>query len=265
MSVIFQPHRWLYLGGTLLAGWVAAWGLAAPAEIDRAMPWQLPPLHARFIGSFYLSGAIFLAAMAVTSRWSRQWVIVPMIVTWTGGLFVVLLWQWHTVRSVSPATVVWLVAYSVLPLAESVRFWRRRREPQEQDGLPAPRWLRRFLAVSGLVVLGFAAVLLLLPEAMVMAWPWPVEPYILRIYAPPFAAFGVGFLLGARRPFGDLAILLPVSAVFAAAAITVSAVHRRLFDGAHVATWVWFAGFATALAGLVLGSVTLVRAGRVNR
>ncbi len=264
--------RWVYAAGVVLAGWVAGWGLFGPGQIDRAIPWLVPPLHARFLGALYLSGVAFLAAIAVSRRRSRQWVVEPMIAIWTGGLFVVLLWQWNTIGSVSPATVVWLVAYLALPIVAAIGFWRNgswrngswrngfwrnRGEPRVDP--PAPMWLRVFLSANGVALVALALALSAAPGALASAWPWPVEPFVLRIYAPPLAAFGVGFLLGAGRRLDDLAILLPASTVFPVAALSVSAVHRGLFPADAVATWVWFAWFGTALVGLVAACARLPR------
>jgi hypothetical protein len=83
--------RYVYVGGILLAGWVAVVGLLFPRQIDIAVPWHLPLLHAQVIGALYLSGAVFMTAMARSRNWSRQAVVVPMIAIWTGGLLIVLL------------------------------------------------------------------------------------------------------------------------------------------------------------------------------
>ena len=40
--------------------WVGFFGTFRPEEILRALPWPVPPLHARFIGAFYLSATVFL-------------------------------------------------------------------------------------------------------------------------------------------------------------------------------------------------------------
>ena len=261
-QVLQSEHRWVYAAGVVLAGWVAGWGLFGPDQIDRAIPWLVPPLHARFVGALYLSGVAFLAAITVSSRRSKHWVIEPMIAIWTGGLFVVLLWQWNTVGSISPAAVVWLIAYLVLPIAAVIGFWRKGfwRNRDEPDVGPAtPMWLRVFLSANGVALVALALVMAAAPGALASAWPWPVEPFVLRIYAPPLAAFGVGFLLGARRRLDDLTILLPASTVFPAAALSVSALHRGLFPSDALATWVWFAWLGTGLVGLVAGCSRLFR------
>jgi hypothetical protein len=239
----------MHVGAVLLAGWVAAVGLLFPRSVQLAVPWHLPPLHAQVIGAFYLSGAVFMAAMAGSTRWSRQALVTPMIAVWTGGLLVVLFVHWDRVES-GGTVAVWLVAYTVLPVTEVWRLWERRRTPVTA-GPPAPRWLRGFLAVAG-ATLGVVAVLLVLDPP---AWPWPVQPFILHVYAPPLAAYAVGFLLSARRPLDDLAIVLPASALFAGTVLVVSALRIEAFrPGA--ATVVWFAGFAVVFAGLTAGTIT---------
>jgi hypothetical protein len=267
-DLIRSPRRWTYATGVLLAGWVAGWGLFGPDQIDRAIPWLVPPLHARFIGALYLSGVVFMAAMTLGTQPHRRWVVEPMIAVWTGGLLLVLLWQWDTIGAVSPAAVVWLIAYVVLPIAAIVGFWSIRRDRPDGtvdgrvDDRAVPPWLRAFLAANGIALLGLAVVLLVAPTTMAPAWPWSVEAFILRIYAPPLAAFGVGFLLGARRRLDDLAVLLPASAVFAAAALVVSAVHRHLFIPGSLAMTVWFVWLGAGLVGLAGGWAVVLRARR---
>jgi hypothetical protein len=127
---------------------------------------------------------------------------------------------------------------------------------------PCPRGCGAFLAANGIALLGLAVVLLVAPTTMAPAWPWSVEAIILRIYAPPLVAFGVGFLLGARRRLDDLAVLLPASAVFAAAALVVSAAHRHLFIPGSLAMTVWFVWLGAGLVGLAGGWAVVLRARR---
>lgn len=249
MNPVVSANRLVYAGGVLLAGWVAAVGLLFPHSVELAVPWHLPPLHAQVIGAFYLSGAVFMAAMARSSTWSRQAVVVPMIAVWTGGLLVVLFVHWDRIQHTGTTVVIWLVAYTVLPVTEVWRLWEHRRTPVAA-GPPAPRWLRGFLAVTG-ALLSVVAVLLLVDPP---AWPWAAQPFVLHIYAPPLAAFGVGFLLSARRPLDDLAIVLPASALFAGTVLIVSTLRLELFRPG-TATVVWFTGFAVVFAGLTAGTI----------
>jgi hypothetical protein len=252
--------RTVYVGGIVLAGWVAVVGLLFPRHVDIAVPWALPPLHAQVIGALYLSGAVFMAAMARGGPWSRQSVVVPMIAVWTGGLLVVLLAHWDRVARVDATVVVWLVAYAVLPATELRRLWTHRRAaaPGVND---QPLWLTWFLAVAGIGLTGLALVLVVAPGRVAPGWPWPVEPFVLHVYAPPLGAFGLGFLLAAARPRADLAILLPSAAVFAAGTLAVSLAHVGLFR-AGAATVTWFAALGVLVAGLIAGLIAGLVAGR---
>ena len=73
----------------LLALWVGAWGYFIPTQVDEAIPWLVPPLHARFLGSMYLSGAAFMVAGMFSKRYDEVKTMVPMIAIWTGMLFIV--------------------------------------------------------------------------------------------------------------------------------------------------------------------------------
>ena len=263
-----NSSRYVYAGGILLAGWVAAVGLLFPRHIDIAVPWALPPLHAQVIGALYLSGAAFMTAMLRSRCWSRQAVVVPMIAIWTGGLLIVLLAHWDRVERVDLTVAIWLVAYTALPLTEAHRLWQHRHAAtmqavdsqvaDSQVAEPAPGWLRGFLVVAGLILTVTAGALLAAPARIAASWPWPAEPFVLHVYAPPLAAFGIGFLLAARRPLPDLAILLPATALFAAGVLTVSLLHLDRFRPGP-ATWVWFAGFTTVLAALLAGGGRILR------
>ena len=46
-SMALQYRCYFLLVG-LFALWVGLWGYLQPGEIGRALPWNLPPLHARF-------------------------------------------------------------------------------------------------------------------------------------------------------------------------------------------------------------------------
>lgn len=258
MHLVVNASRLVYVGGVLLAGWVAAVGLLFPRSVELAVPWHLPPLHAQVIGAFYLSGAVFMAAMARSAAWSRQAVVVPMIAVWTGGLLVVLFVHWDRIEHTGTTVIIWLVAYTVLPVTEIWRLWAHRRTPIT-PGPPAPGWLRGFLVVAG-VTLGAVAVLLI---ARPPTWPWAAQPFILHVYAPPLAAFSAGFLLSARRPLDDLAIVLPASALFAGTVLVVSALRLDLFRPG-TATVVWFTGFAVVFAGLTAGTIAGVARRRVR-
>lgn len=68
---ISVPERLFYGLIFLAALFVAALGYFAPVVMDEAFTWaELPPLHARFVATLYLFGAVYLLAVTA-SRGAR--------------------------------------------------------------------------------------------------------------------------------------------------------------------------------------------------
>lgn len=242
----------IYFGAVLaLAALIGVWGLVNPAGVALALPLDVPPLHARFLGSMYLSGATFMLLAIRARRWSQLRFVVPMAATWTGLLGVVSLvhlevFDWRRLQA-----WVWWAAYIVFPILGAWIAWRQRGlNPDEPGGWPGSR-RAGFLtigAVSGVL----AVALLVAPGAMVAAWPWAISPVLAQIYGAPFAAYALGGLLCARRPGSEaVRIVVASTAVFTLCVLAASLLHRGLFAPAASATWLWFGGFAAASAFLV--------------
>ena len=60
MTTVTRNHKIYFAAVGLLALWVSFWGLLIPEHVDKAIPWLVPPLHARFIGAIYLSAVILM-------------------------------------------------------------------------------------------------------------------------------------------------------------------------------------------------------------
>src|SRR5205823_2628635 len=91
MAPVTTWQRVYFAAVGLLALWVGMWGYFDPAHVDQAIPWLVPPLHARFLGAMYLSGATFMLGCILSRRWDEVRVVVPGIAIWTGMLLVVSL------------------------------------------------------------------------------------------------------------------------------------------------------------------------------
>ena len=74
-----------------LALWVGLWGYFLPTQVDRAIPWMVPPLHARFLGAMYLSAVAFTLGCIFSRQYAEVRITVFMTVIWTGMLFVISL------------------------------------------------------------------------------------------------------------------------------------------------------------------------------
>ena len=61
------PRRWYALLVSGFTAWVGCMGFFRPTDILRALPWPVPPLHARTVGALYLAATVFLW-LAAASR-----------------------------------------------------------------------------------------------------------------------------------------------------------------------------------------------------
>ena len=48
MNTVTRGQKMYFAAVGLLALWVGIWGYFIPTQVDKAIPWLVPPLHARF-------------------------------------------------------------------------------------------------------------------------------------------------------------------------------------------------------------------------
>jgi hypothetical protein len=101
------PRRWYALLVSGFTAWVGCMGLFRPTDILRALPWPVPPLHARTVGALYLAATVFLC-LAAASRRASVWPVPPPQQLQAGGLLrVVLLAQGWLLTLLATALGVW--------------------------------------------------------------------------------------------------------------------------------------------------------------
>jgi hypothetical protein len=253
-------HKVFFAAVGVLAVWVGIWGFFLPAHVDQTLPWSVPPLHARFLGSIYLSGSVMIVVI-LARRGASARVITPMIAIWTGMLFIVSLFYLQTFNWARAQTWVWFGAYLIYPLIALYLFWSQRGHVDD-SGPALSTVLRAYLLVQGSLVTLLALCLLLLPGNMVTLWPWAITPMLAQLYSAPFLSFGLGSLYAARqRVFAHVQILLLGIFVLGIFVLLASLLHLALFSVAHIATWLWFLGFGvvTGATGIWLAAPALVR------
>jgi len=227
-----------------LAVWVAGFGWFAPGSVDRALPWMVPPLHARFLGAMYVSGATFMVGALLAKSWPAVRVVVPMISAWTGALFLVSVLRLADFDFTRPESWVWFSAYLSYPLIAAWITWRMRANRDRGNGPGLSPFLRRYLVVQGIVLIILAIVLFLAPDAASQFWPWPISALLAQIYAAPFFSYGAGSLYAARQQTQEeVRLFLIGTAVFAAGVLLASVLHLALFSAANPVAWLWFTGF----------------------
>ena len=263
MTRIGLGERAYFAAVGALALWVGGWGYFVPTEVERAIPFAVPPLHARFLGAVYLSGLAIMVGALLARHWGQIRPVPIITALWTGGLCVISLFYLDRFDFAEPQPWFWFAAYILYPLIALALAWSHR-SPLDRgasgDGA-VPAWARRYLVVQGVALSVMALALLLAPDAMVDLWPWPIERLLAQIYSAPFLAYGVGSLFLARlRTWSEVRVVVLGMLVFTTGVLVASVLHRGLFSAADVADVLWFALFAVATAVLgVLAARSLAR------
>lgn len=265
MSRVTRAQKIYFAAVGLLALWVGGWGYFVPARVDEAIPWLVPPLHARFLGAMYLSGTAFMLGGITSHYYAEVRVMLRVIAIWTGMLFIVSLFYLDEFDYTRTQVWIWFGAYLIYPLIALWLLWQHRAQSGPLSGSALPEWVRRYLFSQGAIVTLLALSLLLAPDLMVNLWPWKITRLLAQIYSAPFLAYGLSSLmLSNQHTWSEVRVVVIGTFMFAFGVLLASLIHRQLFSPANVATWVWFGGFA--LATVTLGSLSIysLREGRTE-
>ena len=234
--------------------WVGFFGFFRPEQILRALPWPVPPLHARFIGAFYLSATVFLLLSILARTLLQVRTIVIMAFTWTGWLLLITFMHWDTFDFSRPQPWFWVVAYVLFPIAAAWLAWAEPARPAPTEGLIRERWIPAYLRTQGALLVLLAAACFFAPAWVVTIWPWKISPFLAQVYSGPTLAYGVaGLVLAARRNWQETLIPALGTVVFAGLALVGSLRHIALFTVGSPSKAVWFAALGTiALASAIL-------------
>jgi hypothetical protein len=261
MIPVTRAHRIYFAFVGSFALWVGVWGYFVPAEIARAIPWPVPPLHARFIGAMYLSGMVLMGLSLVARHLVEVRTAVPMAAIWTGMLLIVSLFHLNEFDYGLTQVWFWFGAYIIYPLVGAWLAFTHR--PQPRSSAVVPDWVRAYLAVQGVACVALAACLFLAPAWMASLWPWRITPLLTQIYSGPFLSYGIGSLLLARqRHWIDLRIAVASMFTFAVLVLLASFLHRATFGAIGVSAQIWFGGFGVATVVLAFLTFRAMQLGR---
>jgi hypothetical protein len=261
MTPVTRPQKIYFAAVGLLALWVGVWGYFIPGQVDRAIPWLVPPLHARFIGAIYLSAAAFLVGGILARYYAEVRVMLRVIAIWTGLLLILSLFYLSEFDYSRPQVWIWFGAYLIYPLIALGLMWRHRARSERVAGPALPAWVRGYLLAQGTAVTLLALALLLAPEFMLTVWPWKITRLLAQIYSAPFLAYGLSSLMLSRQQtWPEVRVVVIGTFVFAFGVLLASLIHRELFPLTNLATWVWFGGFS--LATVILGVLSATRSGK---
>jgi hypothetical protein len=262
MAPVTRGHKLYFAAVGLLALWVGIWGSFFPTLVDTAIPWLVPPLHARFLGAVYFSAVVFTAGSILARSYAEVRIVVPVIALWTGLLFVISLFYLGEFDYRRGPVWFWFGSYFLYPLIGIWFIWQDRSRRETISGPRLPLWARRYLLIQGVVVTALALALLIAPDVMVNVWPWKISRLLAQLYSAPLLAYGLSSLLLSRQRAWLEARVLVISAfALAGGVLLASVIHRGLFSPANTATWLWFGGFLLATVMLAVLSVQSIRAG----
>jgi hypothetical protein len=235
----------------LAASFVALLGYLAPERMDEAFTWaELPPLHARFVATLYLFGAVYLVAAMVLRRARSVRPAMGGIAVFTGVLLLVTLRNADAFDLGLVPVWIWIASYVIYPVVALAFLWARRGRPSSGwTGNAAPSWVRGVLVAHAVVFGALGILMFVVPDTVAGAWPWPVTSGVVQAYSSPFLT--VAFCAGAhahRSVWPSATALLPALLVLEGGTLIVSAVHGGLFRFDEISTWAWFVGFGLGVS-----------------
>lgn len=253
MTTVTRNQKIYFAGVGLLALWVGIWGFFFPENVDKAIPWLVPPLHARFIGALYISAVILMGSSLLARYYAEVKVAVVIAAVWTGSLLVISLFQLNEFDFSRGPVWFWFGAYIVYPLIGFWLSWTHRAARDESTSPGLPNWTQSYLFAQGFLLTALALSLLLEPDLMVSVWPWEVSRLLVQIYSGPFLAYGLGSLLLSRQQtWLEIRIVLTASIVLTVGVLLASIIHWQLFTTTSPSTWLWFGGFTLAALFLTI-------------
>ena len=245
MTTVTRNQKIYFAAVGLLALWVGSWGFFIPEHVDKAIPWLVPPLHARFIGAIYFSAVILMGSSMMARHYAEVRVSVFIVTIWTGMLFVISLFYLSEFDFSRGPVWFWFVAYIIYPLIGFWHTWTHRNMRDESTSPSLQNWIRNYFFVQGIIITVLALALLFTPELMIAVWPWKVTRLLAQIYSGPFLAYGIGSLMLTRqRIMSEVQIVALGYFVFAIGVLVASTIHRSLFSFSNPSAWVWFGGFS---------------------
>ena len=261
MTAISRGEKAFFVIVALSALWVGSWTYFAPASVQNGIPWFAPPLHSRVIGAIYLSAVVFCFGSVFARGYAEVRVVMPMIAIWTGVIFLVSPLYLTAADYRRPPIWIWFVAYLLYPLIALWLMWAHR-AAGAGEGAALPAWARGYFLLQGIFLTVVGALLLVLPDVMIRAWPWALTSQLAQIYAGPVLCYGIAsLLLGRVRSYAEARIAVAGMLVFALAVLVASVIHRATFASVNISVVIWFASLVIAIVALEL---VLVRAWRAT-
>lgn len=224
-----------------------------PQDAGRLFAWPVrPSMTAMMLGVTYFGGAYFFGSAAVTREWHRVRLGFLPVTAFAAILGISTVIHMDRFNQGHLAFKLWALLYWTLPIIIPI-VWHRNQKAgpgdARADEARFPQPLSLAIGGLGVMLTVVSLTLLLIPEALIPAWPWSLTPLTARVMAAMFALSG-GVGLGvaidgrwssARIPF--------TSQVISIVLILVSMVRSRDdVDWTRWESWFFVIGLAAVLA-----------------
>jgi hypothetical protein len=166
-----------------------------PNDTGSLFAWPIkPPMSAMMLGATYLGGAYFFSRVVISRQWHAVRLGFLPVSTFAGILGIATLLHWDKFTHGHISFELWALLYFTLPFVIPVVWYlnqRASRGSAQSMEQPFSRWLRLAIGALGVVLAVASALLLISPELMIPAWPWPLTPLTARVLAAMFALPGL--------------------------------------------------------------------------
>ena len=176
-----------------LAGAVALVGF--PAWAGERFFWPIQtPINAALLGGLYLAGAASVTFVTWRNRWESTRFFVPVLVT--AGWLITGVTLVHRDKFATDLRFwYWMIVYGVAPLLVLILYWMEERRGASWQASEPVRPITRWVAlITGIAALLLGLSMIWQPQWVIDAWPWPITPLLVRIFAAWITAFGAGLL-----------------------------------------------------------------------
>jgi hypothetical protein len=242
--------------------------ILAPERTADLFAWTIQaPVTTAFLGAAYWASGIAELVSAREPVWANARVTVAPVFVFTTLTLVITLFhidRFHlgADQPLAARTVatVWLAVYAAVPVILAWVWWRQLREPggDPPRAFPLPRWARGPLVVHAALMLTVGVALVLAPESVAPAWPWPLTALTGRAIGAWAIGLGLGAALGAWE--NDWRRLKAASAAYAAfGALGLLALVRFAGSIAWSSAGAWI--LVVVLGSLLVGGIAAWRAG----
>lgn len=240
-----------------------------PGKTEQYFAWNLrPEMSAMMLAAAYAGGIYFFSGVLISRRWHQVKVGFLPTFAFTAMTGVATILHWDLFNHTHPAFFAWLGMSLCAPIILLAVWLHNRLEDPlypEKGEVIISYGLRRFFGLICAVTLIVAAVLFLVPNLLIDAWPWELTPLTARIVAAMFSlpgVLGLELIFETRWSAARLTLQAQGFSIFL---ILVAAVVSHDDFSPGLSTWLFNDGLALILLGIITSFIYMEAQAPVRR